>query len=430
MKAFLILLALLLGNGLFAMAEIAAVSARKVRLQRRAGQGDRQAQQALALIEEPEQFLSTVQIGITLIGIVAGAFSSASFAGPLVQVFNKVPFLRPLSESLAFGLVVIITTYLSLVLGELVPKQIALNDPEGIIRLLAAPMLSLSRITAPIARLLTISADGLVRLLGSNPSSEPPITEDELKVLIEQGTEAGVFENSERSMINNVFRLGDRRVDALMTPRPDIIWLDINDPLPDLQTKICAQTHSRFPVCDGDLDHVLGIVRTRDLLAQTWRGEPTNLRSVLQQPLFVPEHLPASRLLELFKNSPVHIALVLDEYGSVQGLVTLKNLLKALVGEIKAGSGYVEPPFIHRADGSWLVDGTVAMDEATVRLGLPAIPEQERHIYQTLAGFMLHHFDRIPHSGEVLTWHGWRFEVVDMDGLRIDKVLITPPSAP
>ncbi len=425
MTPVLILLALLLGNGLFAMAEIAIVSARKVRLQQRAAAGDKRAQQALALMEAPEQFLSTVQIGITLVGIVAGAFSSASFAEPLARVLARIPWLSAVSQSLAYALIILVTTYLSLVLGELVPKQLALHNPEAIARTLAPPMLSLSRATAPLAHFLTASAELLVRLLGSRPSAEPPITEEELKALVEEGTEAGVFALSEQDMISNVFRLGDRRVDALMTPRMDIVWLDVNAPLAELQHKIITSAYSRFPVCDGDLDHVLGIARAKDMLAQVWRGEALDLRQPLQQPLFVPETLPAARLLELFKTSSVHIALVLDEYGGTQGLLTLKDVLEALVGDIPPGTGYVEPSFIPRADGSWLVDGMTPMDEVVTRLKLPPIPEQEQRIYQTLAGFVMRQLDHVPHSGESFIWQGWRFEVVDMDGLRVDKVLVS-----
>lgn len=425
MTPVLILLALLLGNGLFAMAEIAIVSARKVRLQQRAAAGDKRAQQALALMEAPEQFLSTVQIGITLVGIVAGAFSSASFAEPLARVLARIPWLSAVSQSLAYALIILVTTYLSLVLGELVPKQLALHNPEAIARTLAPPMLSLSRATAPLAHFLTASAELLVRLLGSRPSAEPPITEEELKALVEEGTEAGVFALSEQDMISNVFRLGDRRVDALMTPRMDIVWLDVNAPLAELQHKIITSAYSRFPVCDGDLDHVLGIARAKDMLAQVWRGEALDLRQPLQQPLFVPETLPAARLLELFKTSSVHIALVLDEYGGTQGLLTLKDVLEALVGDIPPGTGYVEPSFILRADGSWLVDGMTPMDEVVTRLKLPPIPEQEQRIYQTLAGFVMRQLNHVPHSGESFIWQGWRFEVVDMDGLRVDKVLVS-----
>lgn len=425
MTPVLILLVLLLGNGLFAMAEIAIVSARKVRLQQRAAAGDKRAQQALALMEAPEQFLSTVQIGITLVGIVAGAFSSASFAEPLARVLARIPWLSAVSQSLAYALIILVTTYLSLVLGELVPKQLALHNPEAIARTLAPPMLSLSRATAPLAHFLTASAELLVRLLGSRPSAEPPITEEELKALVEEGTEAGVFALSEQDMISNVFRLGDRRVDALMTPRMDIVWLDVNAPLAELQHKIITSAYSRFPVCDGDLDHVLGIARAKDMLAQVWRGEALDLRQPLQQPLFVPETLPAARLLELFKTSSVHIALVLDEYGGTQGLLTLKDVLEALVGDIPPGTGYVEPSFIPRADGSWLVDGMTPMDEVVTRLKLPPIPEQEQRIYQTLAGFVMRQLDHVPHSGESFIWQGWRFEVVDMDGLRVDKVLVS-----
>ncbi len=425
MTPVLILAALLLGNGLFAMAEIAIVSARKVRLQQQAAAGDDKARQALALMEAPEQFLSTVQIGITLVGIVAGAFSTSAFAEPLARQLARIPLLRPFSANLAFGLIVILTTYLSLVLGELVPKQLALNNPEAVARALAPPMRMLSHLTAPVARFLTVSAELLVRLMGSRPSAEPPITEEELKALVEEGTEAGVFAPSEQDMISNVFRLGMRRVDTLMTPRPDIVWLDINDPIETLQAKVIESAYSRFPVCDGDLDHVLGIARAKDMLAQIWRGEPLDLRGHLQQPLFVPENLPAVRLLETFKTSSVHIALVLDEYGGTQGLLTLKDVLEALVGDIPAGTGYAEPAFVQRTDGSWLVDGMTPMDEVAAQLKLPQATAQEQRIYQTLAGFVLHRLDHIPHVGEAFTWRGWRFEVVDMDGLRVDKVLIS-----
>lgn len=424
MTPVFILLALLAGNGLFAMAEIAIVSARKVRLQQRAAAGDKRAQQALALMEAPEHFLSTVQVGITLVGIVAGAFSTTAFVEPLARWLAHLPFLADISTGLSFALIVILTTYLSLVLGELVPKQLALNNPEKVARALAPPMALLSRLTAPLARLLTLSAELLVRLLGSRPSTEPPITEEELKALVEEGTEAGVFAVSEQDMISNVFRLGDRRVDTLMTPRTEIVWLDVHEPLSAIQEKIITSAYSRFPVCDGDLDRVLGIARAKDLLALVWRGEPIELRRHLQQPLFVPESMPAARLLEMFKSSSVHIALVLDEYGGVQGLLTLKDVLEALVGDIPAGSGYVEPAFIQREDHSWLVDGMTPIDEVIERLGLPPLPAQDQRVYQTLAGFVLHQLDRIPRSGDAFTWQGWCFEVVDMDGLRVDKVLV------
>ena len=323
----LILFVLITANGIFSMSEMAIISSRKVRLQQMANQGDAKAKAALELAEAPNRFLSTVQVGITLIGILTGAFGGATIADKLALYVEMIPALAPYSRAIAFGMIVLTITYLSLIVGELVPKRLALNNPERIAASVAIPMRVLAAGAYPVVHLLSASTDLVLRILGIGPSTEPQVTEEEIKVLIEQGTEAGTFEEAEQDMVQRVFRLGDRPVNALMTPRPDIVWLDLEDSAEQNRHKMMDSSHSRFPVCQGGLDNVLGVMHVTDLLARTLSGQPLDLTISLRQPVFVPESTRGLKILELFKQTGIHVALVVDEYGVIQGLVTLNDVL-------------------------------------------------------------------------------------------------------
>lgn len=420
------ILVLILANGLLAMAEIAFVSVRKARLQYRAEAGDRRAQEALELANNPSDLLSATQIGITLVGILAGALGGATIASQIAALLRNVEVLAPYSNALAIVLVVTVISYLSLILGELAPKRLGLNNAERVASMLARPMRLLTRLTSPVVRFLTFSTDVVLRLLGVQPSDEPPVTEDEIRVLLEQGTEAGVFEEAEQDMVEGVFRLGNRRVGLLMTPRREIAWLDLEDPPEETQRKIIQSVHSRLPVGEGSLDQVVGIVQAKVLLVRILSGEPLDLGAALEPAQFVPESMPALRVLELFRESGVHIALVVDEFGGIQGLVTIYDILEAIVGDIPDVGQVEEPEVVQREDGSWLMDGGLPIDEFKEIFDLSALPEEDRGYYQTLGGFIMTHLGRVPSTSDHFEWAGLRFEVVDMDGFRIDKVMILP----
>jgi putative hemolysin len=423
-QLFLILV-LIVANGVFSGSEIALVSARKVRLEQQAREGNRNARLALRLAESPNDFLSTVQIGITLIGILSGALGGATVAQKLQGLLDQLTFLQPYSEFLSFAVVVGLITYFSLVVGELVPKRLALSHPEQIACTVAQPMRRLSRLAAPLVTLLSFSTDTVVRLLGIQASPETTITEDELRVLIEQGTEAGTFEAAEQEMVGRVLRLGDRPIRALMTPRTDIDWLDLDAPVEENRQLIMESPHSRFPVCQGSIDECLGVVRLRSLVA-TYLNSPDpnpDLKPLLQTPLYVADSTRALKVLEMFKESGTHIALVLDEYGGVEGLVTLNDLVEAIVGDLPALEDEEEPMVVQREDGSWLLDGLLPVDELKRLLDLESLPEEDTG-YHTLAGFIINHLGRIPTAGDNFEWEGKYFEIVDMDGRRIDKVFM------
>ena len=422
----ILLIILILLNGVLAMAEIAIVSARKVRLQRRAEQGDQKAQVALELAREPADFLSTVQIGITLVGVLAGAFGGATLAARVAPLFERIPALAPYSHAISLVLVVVTITYFSLVLGELAPKRLALNDAEKIAAFIAPSMDFLARIAAPLVRLLSYSSDVVLALFGVKKSSEPPITEDEVKVLIELGTQAGVFKEAEQDMVSGVFRLADRHVGTLMTPRTEIIWLDLEDPPEETRRKIMASVHSRMPVAEGDLDHILGVVQAKGLLARCLAGEPIDLRGALIPPQFVPESSPALKVLELFRKSRLHIAIVIDEYGGLQGLVTIIDILEAIVGDIPLTGELDGAEAVQRKDGSWLLDGMLPVDEFKDIFRLNDLPGEGRGHYETMSGFVMTYLGRIPSEGDAFDWAGMHFEVLDMDGFRVDKVLVVP----
>jgi len=417
-----VILILVVINGVFSMAEIAVVTARAARLRQLAGEGNERADTALDLANEPNQFLSTVQIGITLIGVLAGAFGGATLAGIVGRARAGIPLLRPYAHAIGVGIVVIGTAYLSLVIGELVPKRLGLARPERIAMAVAAPMRTLSKVTAPLVWLLSVSTEGVLRLLRVQPSTEPAVTEEEIRVLIEEGTQIGVFEEVEQDMIEGVLRLDDRRVSVVMTPRSHVAWLDISDPIEENRRKITESRHARFPVAKDDLDDVLGILLAKDLLALDTSAEPPDLCELLRPALFVPETIPVLKVLELFKQERTHLAMVIDEYGSIVGMITSDDILDSIVGDIPS---YEEPLAIQREDGSWLLDGTLHIDQLKQIFDLGELPGEEEGVYQTVGGFIVHEVGTIPVSGQHFEWDGIRFEVVDMDGPRVDKVLAT-----
>lgn len=429
LELFIIFL-LLLANGVFALAEIAIVSARKVRLQQAADQGNAGARAALELANAPGGFLSTVQVGITLVGILMGAFSGASLAEVFAERFRQVPWIAPHARAASIGLVVLLTTYLSVVVGELLPKRIGLNSPEQIAAMIAAPMRWLSRAAAPIVWVLEKSSEGLLRLFGIRATSELPVTEEELKVLIEQGTEAGVFEAAEQELLGRVLQLGDRRVGALVVPRTEVVWFDVREDVASIHAKVARGNFSRFPVCEGSPDRVLGIVTTHDLLSQCLSHEPLDLRAVLQPPLFVPETLRAFRLLELFRDTGNQFAVVIDEHGGTHGIVTPTDILEAIVGEIPELGEHAEPQIQERHDGSFLVDGALLFDDFIRRLHLPPGLGGVERGFETLGGFVSSRLGRIPKAGDALHLGTVCLEVVDMDGYRVDKVLVVRDAVP
>lgn len=420
----LLVLFLTIANGIFTMSEMAIISARKVRLQQMANQGNARARTALDLADAPNRFLSTVQIGITLIGILVGALGGATLSTTLVSALNRIPVLAPYSQAISLGVVVLGITYLQLIIGELVPKRLALNNPERIAATVAVPMRVLATIASPVVHLLSASTDLVLRVLGIGPSSEPQVTEEEIRVLIEQGTEAGTFEEAEQDMVERVFRLGDRPVSALITPRPDIVWLDLEDTAEENRKKIMDSCHSRFPVCQGGLDNVLGIMHVTDLLGRSLSDQPLDLTVSLRQPIFVPESTRGLKVLELFKQTGIHQALVVDEYGVIQGLVTLNDIMVEIVGDVPSVGEQEDPQAVQREDGSWLLDGMLSVDEFFEIFNIKESPREHRGSYQTLGGFVITHLGRIPSATDHFEWENLRFEVMDMDGNRVDKVLV------
>ena len=422
----LVILLLIILNGLFSMSEIAVVSARKSRLEQWANEGDGKARAALELANAPNQFLATVQIGITLIGILAGAFGGATIASTIAVGLDEIPGIAPYSRPVSLAVVVLIITYLSLIVGELVPKRLALNSPERIASTMATPMRALARLASPVVYVLGLSTDAVLRVLGIRPVVEPPVTEEEIRSLIAQGTQAGMFEEAEQEMVERVFRLGDRRVSAVMTPRTEIVWVDSDASPEEIQQTIAESTHSRVLVAQGSLDDVLGVVHAKELLLPLLRGEPLDLTAVLRQPLYVPESMRALEVMELFKQSATHNALVIDEYGGVQGLVTPSDILEAIVGDLPEPGEQVEPLAVQREDGSWLLDGMLSIDDFKELFHLGRLPDEDQGVYQTLAGFVIMQLGRIPAVSDHFEWGGLRLEVVDMDGNRVDKILAVP----
>jgi putative hemolysin len=421
----LIVLLLILVNGLFAMAEMAIVAARRARLKHRAEGGDRGARAALALAESPGRFLSTVQIGLTLTSVFAGAFGGARVAEDLRPILDDVPPLAPYADALSIGIVVIGITLLTLILGELVPKRLALAQPEGIAAGVGRGMALLSRIAGPAVWFLNATSGLVLRLLPVRHSSDPTVTDEEIKLLMQQGTEAGHFHPVERTIVDMALRLSDRRVSALMTPRTQVEWLDLEDSPEEIKRKILESHYSRFPVAEGGRRHIVGIAEVKDLLAAMLAGRSFDLRAAMKPPLYIPDTAPAYKALETFRETGSPIALIVDEYGDFQGVVTLEDLLEALVGELPSPGQDEEPAVTQRDDGSWLIDGMLSIDDLKDAVGITHLPDEDAGSYQTVAGLVLDRLRRIPKAADTFQVGEYRFEVVDMDGRRVDKVLIS-----
>lgn len=414
---------LILLNGLFALSELALVSARKARLEQLAQEGHPRARIALDLANAPDRFFSTIQIGITFIGILAGAYGGATIAEMLERYLAAFPYLAPYSQALAVAIVVVAITYLSLVVGELVPKRLALNNPEKLACLVAPPVRLLSRLAYPLVLLLNASTNLLLHLLGVKAPTGHSVSEEEIKLLIDEGTQAGTFQEFEQDTIERVFRLADRRVAVLMTPRADIVWLDLEESEEEAKRKIAHHKHDFFPVMQGAIDNVLGVIRGKDLLAGIMEGRPFNLKEICRKPLFVWETTPAVKLLELFKKSGTHIALVVDEYGAILGLVTFDDILRSVFEDVEdAAEG--ERDIVEREDGSWLISGSLPVDEFMAFMELK-VSEEERGGMHTVGGFVMTRIGAVPSEGQFFEWQGLRFEVVDMDGRRVDKILVS-----
>lgn len=420
-----IILLLTLANGVFAMSELALVSSRRGRLQGLAEEGDAGAEAALRLIDEPSRFLSTVQIGITLVGVLAGAYGGATLGARLGAWFDGFAVLGDRGEPLGVGLVIVSITYLSIVLGELIPKRVALRDPERIAAFMARPMRLLSRVAAPFVWLLGTSTDGLLRLFRLHGGREATVTEEEVRSLIHEGTRAGIFEPQEEEMIEGVLRLSDRTVRTIMTPRPDVVWLDPEEPHETLFEKIRTGGHSRYPVCRGELDRIVGVVHTRDLLDDAVRGRPLDVTTRAVEPLVVHDGTPVLKLLDLMKAGGQHLAVVVDEYGSIEGLVSMTDILETIAGDLPELGEDPEVAAVRREDGSWLIEGWMPVDEFEATLGLTGL--RQAGDFHTIAGFVLHRIGHVPGAGEAFEHGGHRFEVVDLDGHRIDKILVVPP---
>ncbi|MBA3479901.1 MAG: HlyC/CorC family transporter [Lautropia sp.] len=424
---FVLLPLLIVLNGLFAMSEVALLTARKARLQRMVAEGDRSAAAALAMGENPNRFMSTIQIGITSIGILNGIVGEAAFAQPFSEWLVGLGVRGAYASALATALVVIVVTYVSIVVGELVPKRLGQINPETVARFVARPMSWLALISRPFVKLLSASTDLLLKLLGVDPASVSTVTEEEIHAMLAEGSDAGVIEQSEHAMVRNVFRLDERQISSLMVPRSDVVYLDVEESVEENLAKVAETDHSRFPVCRGGLDDVIGFVHTKQLLAQSLRGQAIDFSQNLQEILYVPETLTGMELLENIRNSNTQIALVLDEYGEVQGLITLQDLLEAITGEF-ASPGDENSWALQREDGSWLLDGLIPIPELKDRLALRSVPEEDKARYQALSGMLMLVLGRMPQTGDTIVWENWKLEVVDMDGKRIDKVLAMPVS--
>jgi putative hemolysin len=422
----LVLAVLLLINGFFAMAELAIVSARRVRLQQMAEAGKRGAATALRLIDDPVKLLSTTQVGITLVGIIAGAYSGTTLAEPLASYLSTVPAIAAYAHALAFGTVVAGVTYLSLVIGELVPKRIALNHAEAIAAAVAPFMNLLAESGVAIVWFLRVSTHAVLALFRIKPAADNVVTEEEVKALIAEGASAGVFHRAEQQMIEGVLRIGDRTVRSIMVPRPAVDWLDADDPPDELFALIAATGHSRYPVARGDIEQVIGVAHTKDLLEQLRTIGTIDIVAAAREAPFVVDMMPVLRLLERFRASTVHMAIVVDERGTFEGIVTPTDILTAIAGDLPESEEEGEPEAVQREDGSWLLDGTMWVDDVERTLGIKDMSEDAD--FNTIAGFVLHHLERIPEVGEHFHWNGWRFEVVDLDGRRIDKIMALPPA--
>jgi putative hemolysin len=421
----LVLLLLILVSGVFVLSEMAVVSARRARLQQWSDEGRIGADAALALAQSPAHFLSTTQIAITVITILTGALGEATLSERLADSLSRVASLEPYARSLAFWIVVIGIAACALVLGELVPKRLALINPEGVASAMARPMQVLSKAMFPLVRLMSFATELVLKLLGVRASGEPPVTEEEINVLMEQGAEAGVFEKHEQAIVSRVFRLDDELISTVMTPRGDIVFFDLNEPFETNREKLLRSGHSRFVVCRGSLQDVVGILRAKTLLDAAFESKPLDFASDIAKPLFVPDTLTMIELLGAFKKHRQHLALVIDEYGEVQGLVTMNDIMEALVGDVATAEDSAEPDIVQRDDGSWLVDGAIVIERFKEAIGLDQdLADENGHSYRTLGGLAMKVLGRVPQVGDRFLSGGLRFEVVDMDQNRVDKLLV------
>ncbi|MCB0026149.1 MAG: hemolysin family protein [Caldilinea sp.] len=419
--AFLILL--LIANGFLSMAEMAIVSSRRPRLQTLADDGKPGAARALALAEEPGDFLSTVQIGITAIGIFTGAFGGATLSVPVADLIARVPALASYAQPIAVFLVVLVTTYLSLIVAELTPKRIALNNPEQLAAVVAGPMTFLARLAHPLVVLLNRSSEWLARVLGVRPSGAPAVTDEEVRIMLQQGAQTGIFEPIEEEIVTQVFRLSDRRASAIMTPRTDIDWIEVGQSEQEIRDLIMESSHSRFPLAEAGLDHVVGVVFVRDLLLQRMTGATADLQSIARPALFLPESMTALDVIESMRESRSHMALIINEYGGLEGLVTINDIVEAILGSVEE-VGEEEAEIVEREDGSWLIDGMLSVDEFQDVFRVPELPARDELDYQTVGGMIMAILERVPAVGNAVKLDGLRLEVMDMDGRRVDKVLV------
>lgn len=413
-------------NAVFAMYEIAMVAAKRIRLQQRKEEGNHGAAIALDLLSDPnQQYLSTVQVMITMIDTLAGGIGGASLAAPLATQMSKIPWLAEYAWIISLISVVIIITYFSIVLGELIPKRIAVSKPENIVIALSPVIHKLSVISRPITKLLSVSTNFGLKLFRINTDKGPTITTEEIRGYIEEGRDIGLIQDSEQEIFSGVFRLGERRIEALMTPRMEMAWIDINAPIKTIWEQILSAAHARIPVANGSLDQIIGYVQTRDLLGHS-PGDPNfSIKSFIKDPIYVPENMAALKVLDAIQNSGVHLAVVIDEFGGITGMVTDYDILEAIVGEIPEDSLDTDQLAIQREDGTWLFDGLIVIDQLKELLNISEMPG-ENTAYQTLSGFVMSQLGRIPKTGAKFTFENFIFEVVDMDGRRVDRVLVSP----
>jgi putative hemolysin len=421
-----IVAALLLLNALFSMSEMAIVSAKKARLQQLASKGSKKAGKALQLAESPNRFLSTIQIGITLVGVLSGAFGGATISEKIGETIARIYGLSPeVSEGIGVGIIVTIITFFSVVLGELVPKRLALKYPETIATLAAGPMDALSRFSAPVVWLFSASTDLILKFLRLNQSSnDANITHDEIRAMVEQGAQEGLLDAQEKLMFDRVLSFGRKRVTALMTLARDMIWIDVNKTLEEQSREVLNSSYTMYPVAEGSLDHLLGTVKSNDLGKLFLDGQRDTV-SLLFQPVFIPETATALQVLEIFQKTGLQMGFVIDEFGAIQGLLTMSDITRAIVGETPLDAQHADSPIVKRADGSWLVDGALPIDILKEKLGIERLDGEDAHLFQTVGGFIMHRLGRVPRETDVFHWSLWRFEILDMDRNRIDKVMIS-----
>jgi len=421
-----LILILIVINGIFAMSEIAVVSSRKARLQKLVAERRLGADAALKLHDEPARFLSTVQVGITSVGILSGALGEEALTEPLYQQLSQLPDLAPYAEIIALVLTVVLITYFSVVVGELVPKRLALLRPESIAVVIARPMNGLAVIASPVVWLLSSSSNLLLRIMGAHRPKQASVTDEEIKLLMEIGSETGVFHASESKLVANVMRLDDQHVGSIMTPLKAVFAIDLTEDDSEVRDKIASSSHSRVVICRDGLENVLGILHRGDLVKMVMSGSEINIETALRPPLYVPDSMTLTHLLEYFREVRADFALIVNEYGDLKGLVTLGDLLAAIVGELPTAESELDPDIVQRDDGSWLVDGGFSMTRLKAVVGMNCLfPSESAKAYNTIGGFILFHLERVPRVADSFEYGGWRFEVVDIDGTRIDKVLIS-----